>query len=125
MGAQEPQPGDLEDEWFEEGQVAALARAGRVDALGQQVEVLVGQEIDVDAFVAQAVGTGGEMQFEFGGLSGPHVGVQYQWHGVPVRVVEFLEVVVGPEVVEAAVCRGDHGDAVALVGELAGQVPHQ
>lgn len=125
VGAQEAQAGDLEDERLEEGQVVALARAGRVDPLGQQVEVLVGQEVDVDALVPEPVGAGGEPQFELGGVAGPDGAVEYQRHGVPVDVVQFLQLVVGPEVFEAAVRRGDHGDAVALVGELAGQVPHQ
>ncbi len=123
--AQEAQAGDLEHQGLEEGQVVALTGAGRVDPLGQQVEVLVGQEVDVHALVPQPVGAGGEVQSELGGVPGPDVLVQHQRHGVPVGVVQLLQVVVLPEVVEAAVRRGDHGDAVALVGELAGQVPHQ
>ncbi len=124
-GPQEAQAAHLERQRLEEGQVDALVRARRVDAFRQQVQVRVGEEVEVDPLVPQPVGAGGQRQLGLGLPPGPDLRVEHQRHPVLVEVVQLLKPVSGPEVVEAAVRGGDHGHPVALVGVLPGQVPDQ
>ncbi len=114
----------LVSQWFEEDQVVALALVGRVEAVGQFVEQLVGQEVEVDAFQAHQVRGGGQRDPYLGGKGvAPGLRVEDEGQLVLVPVVERLHVVQPPQVLQAAVGGGDDGDAVALVGQCFGEVP--
>ncbi len=109
---------------LEEDQVVALAPVRRVEPVRQLVEQLVGQEVEVDAVQAQQVRGGRQRDPHLGGEAlAPGLRVEHDGQLVLVPVVERLQVVVAPQVVQPAVGRGDDGDAVALVGHGLGEVP--
>ena len=124
LAAHEPDGIHLVAERLEEDEIMPLAAVGRVEPVGQCVEELVGQEVQVDAGQVQPVRGGGQRDVRFGSEAlAPGVRVEHEREFVGVLVVETFKIVGVSQVVEAAVGGGDDADAVALVGERPGEVP--